>query len=194
MAAPAEIDCTSLVCQDPVTSSKGARTFPICTKAGGAVVWQPRQPLQCPWEPGVFGDDGTATRLNISFSPLPKEVVKELQAFDAWCLEVLAKDSKRLFGSPFDAEEIKRRFQPSLRVHEKTGAVSLRCKLSTTGRSAVRCWDTFRNARTMPDAWTACSITPRIAIKAFWTMGKDGGVAFELTHALLDETTVACPF
>ena len=117
-----------------------------------------------------------------------------MQAFDAWCLEVLAKDSKRLFGSQFDAEEIKRRFQPSLRVHETTGAVSLRCKLSTTGRRAVRCWDTFRNARMMPDAWTACSITPRIAIKAFWTMGKDCGVVFELTHALLDETTVACPF
>ena len=67
-------------------------------------------------------------------------------------METLSAESARLFGTNLDLEEVKRRYQPALRVHEKTGAISLRCKMNLAGRSAVKCWDTFRNPRSLPES------------------------------------------
>jgi len=192
MAAPAEIDTSRLACQDVYTTSKGAKTIPLAYKDGTAVLWQPRQPLAVFWEPSAYNDE-TATRLNISFAPNP-EVEKELQAFDAWCVDTLVAESVRLFGNTATRDEAQRGYQPALRVSEKTGATSLRCKMNTVGRNAVKCWDTFRAPRSLPESWTTCAVTPRIALKGLWVMGKEIGPLLELQHAMLDEATAECPF
>ena len=192
MAAPAEIDTSRLACQDIFTTSKGAKTIPLAYKDGKAVIWQPRQPLAVLWEPSAFNDE-TATRLNISFAPTP-EVTKELQAFDAWCVDTLVLESARLLGKTLDRDEVRRRYQPALRVSEKTGATSLRCKMNTAGRNVVKCWDTFRAPRSLPESWTTCAVTPRVALKGLWVMGKELGPVLELQHAMLDEATAECPF
>ena len=192
MAAPAEIDTSRLACQDIFTTSKGAKTIPLAYKDGSAVLWQPRQPLAVLWEPSAYNDE-TAQRVNISFVPTP-EVTKELQGFDIWCMDTLVQESVRLFGTALDKEELQRRYQPALRTHEKTGTTSLRCKMNISGRNTVKCWDTFRAPRSLPESWTTCAVTPRIAVKGLWVMGKEVGPLLELQHAMLDEATAECPF
>ena len=192
MAAPAEIDTSRLACQDAYTSSKGAKTIPLAYRDGTAVVWQPRQPLAPLWEASAYNDDA-ATRLNISFAPTP-EVTSTLKNFDSWCIDTLVAESTRLFGGTLDKEEVQRRYQPALRTHEKTGTTSLRLKMNTAGRNAVKCWDTFRAPRSLPESWTSCAVTPRIALKGLWVMGKEFGPLFELQHAMIDEATAECPF
>ena len=116
MAAPSEIDTSRLACQDTYTSSKGAKQVPLAYLDGAAVQWQPRTPMSVLWEPSAYNDDA-ATRLNISFAPNP-EVSQELQRFDTWSVETLSEESTRLFGTTLDKEEVHRRYQPALRVHE----------------------------------------------------------------------------
>ena len=120
--------------------------------------------------------------------------MKELQAFDAWSVETLSAESARLFGTNLDLEEVKRRYQPALRVHEKTGTTSIRCKMNLAGRSAVKCWDTFRNPRSLPESWISCAVTPQIALRGYWCMAKECGALLELQHAMLDEAVHECPF
>ena len=192
MVAPATIDTNRLACQDTFTTAKGAKTIPLASRDGAAVQWQPREPMAVLWEPSAYNEP-EATRVNISFSPSP-EALKELKAFDDWSVETLSAESARLFGTNLDLEEVKRRYQPALRVHEKTGATSLRCKMNLAGRSAVKCWDTFRNPRSLPESWTSCAVTPRIALKGYWCMGKECGALLELQHAMLDEAVHECPF
>jgi hypothetical protein len=193
MAASAEIDTSRLRCQDVFVSSRGAKQIPVTHQDGSAVHWQPRgQPLACLWQPSAYNDDA-ATRVNISFAP-SAEMVQQLKQFDDWATATLAGESARLLGGPLDHDEIKRRYQPALRVHEKTGSVSFKCKMNTSGRSAVKCWDTFCKLRPIPEDWTACAVTPRVALKGFWVMGKELGPLFELQHVQLDEAQQACPF
>ncbi len=192
MAAPAEIDTTCLSCADTFTTQKGAKQIPLANADGSAVVWQPKAPLNVLWEPSAFNDP-TATRLNITFSATP-EVEHELHGFDEWSVNTLALESSRLFGQQLSVEELRRRYQPALRVHEQTGAKSLRCKMNTQGRTAVKCWDTFRQPRSLPDSWQQCTVTARIAFKGFWIMAKECGPLLELQHALLDEAPTDCPF
>jgi len=192
MAALSEIDISRLACQDAYVSAKGAKQIPLAYLDGAAVQWQPRTPMSVLWEPSAYNDDA-ATRLNICFAPTP-EVLQQLTLFDQWSIETLSAQSVRLFGTAIDKEEVRRRYQPALRVHEKTGSTSLRCKMNASGRSAVKCWDTFRQPRSLPESWTACACTPRIVVKAFWVMGQEFGPLLELQHATLDEATAKCPF
>lgn len=192
MSAPAEIDTSCLVLQDVCTSAKGAKSIPLLYKDGSSVQWQPREALQVLWEPSAY-QDPDATRVNISFATTPS-LAKQLQAFDEWAVETLAKESARLFGAPLDMEEVRRRYQPAMRVYEKTGSTSLRCKLVLAGRGQVKCWDSFRNPRPMPQEWMNCAVTARITLKGFWCMGKELGPLFLLSHALVDESVAECPF
>ena len=193
MAAPSEIDTSRLACQDTYTSAKGAKQIPLAYLDGAAVQWQPRTPMSVLWEPGAYNDDA-ATRLNICFAQTP-EVLQELKRFDEWSVETLSAQSARLFGgTTLDQEEVRRRYQPALRIHEKTGSTSLRCKVNTSGRNAVKCWDTFRQSRSLPESWTTCACTPRIAVKSYWVMPKEMGPLLELQHAMLDEPMAECPF
>ena len=63
-----------------------------------------------------------------------------LRDFDEWCVDTLAAESARLLGSTLSVEEVRNRFQPTLRTHECSGSQSLRLKMNTAGRAAVRVW------------------------------------------------------
>ena len=66
--------------------------------------------------------------------------------------------------------------------------------MNITGRTAVKCWDTFRKPREQPESWTNCTVTPRIAIRSVWLMGRDMGCTLELQQAMLEEASAECPF
>ena len=191
MAAPATIDTSRLVLQDPVTSQKGARQIPLANRDGSPVVWQPAA-MQCLWQPSAYNDE-TATRLNLSLSPGP-EAVASLEALDAWLVNALGLASSKCLGTQMSTEEVRSRYQSALKCHEASGTRYLRVKVNTTGKAAVRCWDTMRQPRPLPESWTSCSVTARIVVKGIWLMGKDFGLTLDLKDALLDEQPTECPF
>ena len=192
MAAPAEIDISALVLQNVVTTSRGAKQILLSRTDGKPSVWQPKDSLQPAFEASAFGDDN-ATRVNLVFNPTD-EVCAQLARFDTWCKAELTKESARLFGQTLSAEEVERRYQSALRRSEKNGMLSFRVKMNKEGRSAVRCWDTFRQSRAQPTSWVACSVIPRLALRSLWVMNKEVGPVFELTDALIDEASMECPF
>jgi hypothetical protein len=130
----------------------------------------------------------------MSFASPSPEVVKELKKWDDYSVQVLAKESQRLFGTVLSKEDVRTRYQPTLRTYEKTGAVSWRMKMNLSGRNAVKCWDHFRQQRALPESWTSCSVVPRVRISGWWIMGKELGTLMTLDQALIDEASADCPF
>ena len=122
------------------------------------------------------------------------KVLEELRVFDEWSVDILSSESARLFGTKLDREEVGRRYQSALKVQEKTGMSSLRCKVNLLGRNAVRCWDTFCNPRSLPESWRNCKIIPKLHVKGLHVMGRDIGAVIDVTHAVVEELEQHCPF
>ena len=155
-------------------------------------IWQP-PPMSVLWQPQA-SQNAEATRVNICFAPTP-EVSSFVQSFDAWLCTAIAASSQRLLGTQLTVDDVKARYQSPLKTHEASGAQALRVKMNLSGRTAVKCWDTFRRPREQPESWTSLkSVTPRIAIRSIWLMGRDMGCTLELQQAMLEEAPAECPF
>ena len=81
-----------------------------------------------------------------------------------------------------------------LRIHEASGSQSLRLKMNTTGRAAVRIWSPLGVQVCAPQSWSQCSAKCRIRLKGFWLMAKEIGVVAECTDVQLSTAEVECPF
>ena len=191
-SANATIDLASLVLGDVTTTGKGAKQIPLNTVEGEAVVWRPKDDLNVLFEPSAYNQPD-ATRVNLCLSVTPA-VVYCLQDFDSWCVTTLAAQSSKLLGSQLSVEEVRHRFQPTLRTHEASGSQSLRLKMNTAGRAAVRIWSPLGVQVAAPQSRTQCSAQCRIRLKGFWLMAKEIGVVAECTDVQLDQAAAECPF
>ena len=122
-AANANIDTTALSLGEVVVTGKGAKQIPI-SKHGESVIWTPQDALAVLFEPSAY-QQPDATRVNLCLSATPA-VARSLSAFDEWCINTLAAESKRLFGTTLSKDDVRGRFQPMLRTYEATGSQSLR--------------------------------------------------------------------
>ena len=159
-SASASIDLSSLSLGEVVTTGKGAKLIPLSRTGGEAVIWQPRDALTVLFEPSAYNKPD-ATRVNLCFA-----VASSLADFDKWCVANLAAESPRLFGSQLTMEEVASRYQPILRVREATGSQSLRVKISTTGRAAVRIWSPMGAPISAPPSWSQCNAKCRMASRS----------------------------
>ena len=191
-SASAIIDLASLALGELQTTGKGAKQIPLSTIGGEAVIWTPKDALTVLFEPSAYNQPD-ATRVNLCLSVTPA-VVSSLRDFDEWCVNTLAAESPRLLGSVLSAEEVRNRFQPTLRTHEATGSQSLRLKMNTTGRAAVRIWSPVGTQISAPPSWSQCNARCRIRLKGFWIMAKEIGVVAECTDIQLDTAEAECPF
>ena len=91
-------------------------------------------------------------------------------------------------------EEVRNRFQPTLRTHEASGSQSLRLKMNTAGRAVVRVWSPVGTQVSAPPSWLQCSVKCRIRLKGIWIMAKEIGVVAECTDVQLDTAAVECPW
>ena len=121
-------------------------------------------------------------------------VAASLTELDEWCVNTLAAESSRLLGSQLSVEEVRKRFQPTLRTHEASGQQSLRLKMNTTGRAAVRIWNPMGTQISAPESWSQCSAKCRIRLKGCWLMAKEIGVIAECIDVQLDMAEAECPF
>ena len=191
-SANATIDLASLALGDVTTTGKGAKQIPLNTVEGEAVIWRPKDALNVLFEPSAYNAPD-ATRVNLCLSVTPA-VVSCLQDFDNWCVTTLAAQSSKLLGSQLTVEEVRHRFQPTIRIHEASGSQSLRLKMNTTGRAAVRIWSPLGVQVDAPPCWTQCSARCRIRLKGFWMMAKEIGVIAECTDVQLDNAVAECPW
>ena len=152
----ATIDISTLALGDVVTTGKGAKQIPLCTISGEPVIWRPKDALTVLFEPSAYNQPD-ATRVNLCLSVTPA-VGSCLQDFDAWCVTTLAAQSSKLLGSQLSVEEVRHRFQPTLRVHEASGSQSLRLKMNLSGRSALRIWNPMGTQISAPPSWSQCKI------------------------------------
>ena len=188
----ASIDLASLALGEVTTTGKGAKQIPLSTISGEAVIWRPKDALTVLFEPSAYNQPD-ATRVNLCLSVTPS-VVSCLQDFDEWCVTTLAAQSSKLLGSQLTVDEVRHRFQPTLRIHEASGSQSLRLKMNTTGRAAVRIWSPLGVQVCAPQSWSQCSAQCRIRLKGFWLMAKEIGVVAECTDVQLDTAEAECPF
>ena len=191
-SASATIDLASLALGDVTTTGKGAKQIPLNTVEGEPIIWRPKDALNVLFEPSAYNQPD-ATRVNLCLSVSPA-VVSCLQDFDSWCVTTLAAQSSKLLGSQLTVEEVRHRFQPTIRIHEGSGNQSLRLKMNTTGRAAVRIWSPLGVQVAAPPCWTQCSARCRIRLKGFWMMAKDIGVIAECTDVQLDNAVAECPW
>ena len=191
-SASANIDTAALALGDVVTTGKGAKQIPLSTLGGDAVIWKPKDGLTVLFEPSAYNQPD-ATRVNLCLSVTPA-VASCLQDFDEWCVTTLAAQSPRLLGSQLSVEEVRNRYQPTLRVHEASGSQSLRLKMNLSGRSAVRIWNPMGTQVSAPPSWSQCSAKCRIRLKGFWLMAKEIGAVLECMDVQLDTAVAECPF
>ena len=175
----------------PLTvSSKGSQQVQI-SKHDGPLIWQPSEYLDIPLEPSNFSDK-ESSRLNICFVPT-EEIKSCLELFESWCIKTLTKEAKELLGQELTESQIKERFQNSLKTSEK-GWTSFRCKMNIAGKNAVTCWTQDKVKRLLPESWRDCKIMPRLHFKGLYVMGRDVGVVIDVTHAMVEELEMQCPF
>ena len=192
MAAFSEIPLDSLQVGDVFVTGKGAKQIPL-TIDGEPVVWQPKEYLSIPWEPSAFNNP-EATRVNLVFNGTPA-TAESLHALDEWSVNILVERSEKLFGQKISAEDMHKRFQPTVKTHEASGMQSWRAKMNTTGKGATHLWDTFRNSLSSPpDCWTVCTAKCRVRVKGFWIMAREVGVILEAQDVMLDTQAAECPF
>ena len=191
-SASANIDVASLVLGDVVVTGKGAKQIPLSTLGGEPVVWKPKDSLTVLFEPSAYNQPD-ATRVNLCLSVTPA-LVLSLQDFDEWVVTTLAAQSSKLLGSQLSVEEVRNRYQTTLRTHEASGSQSLRLKLNLSGRGAVRVWNPMGAQTSAPPCRAQCSAKVRIRLKGLWLMAKEIGVVAECTDVQLDPPMAECPF
>ena len=159
---------------------------------GEDIVWKPKDTLTVLFEPSAYNQPD-ATRVNLCLSVTPS-IAASLTELDEWFVNTLAAESSRLLGSQLSVEEVRKRFQPTLRTHEASGQQSLRLKMNTSGRSAVRIWNPMGTQISAPSSWSQCSANCRIRLKGLWLMAKEIGVVAGCTDVQLDTAEAECPF
>ena len=156
MAAFSEIPLDGIQVGDVFVTGKGAKQIPL-TIDGEPVLWQPKEYLSIPWEPSAFNNP-EATRVNLVFNGTPA-TVESLRALDDWSVNILAERSEKLFGQKISAEDMQKRFQPTLKTHEASGMQSWRVKMNTQGRGLPV--SGTRSATVCPRLQTAGQSAPR---------------------------------
>ena len=190
-SSSANIDFSSLALGDVATTGKGAKQIPLSI-GGDSVVWKPRDALNVLFEPSAYNQPD-ATRVNLCLSVTPA-VAASLAELDEFCINTLAAESSRLLGSQLSVQDVRNRFQPTLRTHEASGSQSLRLKMNFSGRAAVRIWTPVGKQTAAPPSWSNSSAKCRIRLKGFWLMAREIGLVAECTDVQLDTAQAECPF
>ena len=190
-SSSANINFSSLALGDVVTTGKGAK-HTLLSINGEPVIWKPKDALSVLFEPSAYNQPD-ATRVNLCLSVTPA-VAASLADLEEFCVNTLAAESSRLLGTQLSVQEVRNRFQSTLRTHEASGSQSLRLKMNLSGRAAVRIWTPMGTQTSAPPSWSQCSAKVRIRLKGFWLMAKEIGVVAECTDIQLDTAEAECPF
>ena len=192
-ACSEHLDVTGLSLGDAVLG-KGARICPILGKSGEAVFWRTQPYIDVAYEP-VGYNDPEANRVNLSLRPTPA-VIDAVRNLDNYLIAYIAHHSERVLGKYMYEASVRDRYQSCLKSSDKYPAPVLRCKLTHSGRGAVKIWNADGQPRTAPDSWVYCGARVHLQLKSVYVMagGKEFGPILEVRDVQLAESEQACPF
>ena len=190
MTSTLSVDCLTL--GDPTQTSSGAKIAPFSVNGGPADFILPC--LRVAFEPSAYKEADAATRVNFVFK-VPSSLEDELAPIDKWILDKVTEDSVKFFGKVKTREQLTEIYTPCLKRTEKWGS-QFKVKVNLPGSAnAVRVWDTFKEARSPPEAWTNCLVQPRVRFRHLYFMGNQFGPVIDLADArIMEEPSNECPF
>ena len=144
------------------------------------------------FEPSSYGDDGTATRVNIVFRP-SEAIAADLEQLDAWLLRTAAENSLAWFGKQKSVDQLGESYTPILK-QTKYGP-QFKAKLTLAPPAQTKIWDQQKQVRAAPESWKAASVKPRLHMRGVYFMGAQFGAVMECTDVqILEEAASSCPF
>jgi hypothetical protein len=171
-------------------SSKGAKS--LAFNSPGTPIAATLDPVEVCFEPSSYGDDGTATRVNIVFRP-SEAIAADLEQLDAWLLRTAAENSLAWFGKQKTVQSLEESYTPILK-HTKYGP-QFKAKLNLAPPAQTRIWDQQKQVRGPPESWKGASVKPRLHLRGVYFMGAQFGAVVECTDVqILMEAASSCPF
>ena len=171
-------------------SSKGAKS--LAFNSPGTPIAATLDPVEVCFEPSSYGDDGTATRVNIVFRP-SQEAAADLEQLDLWLLRTAVDNSLAWFGKQKTAEQLEESYTPILKV-TKYGP-QFKAKLNLAQPAQTKIWDQQKQPRAAPETWKGAFVKPRLHLRGIYFMGAQFGAVVECTDVqILEEATSSCPF
>ena len=183
---------------DPQVSSRGAKYALIeNNKLHGdgkirITLGSRDHPSTSPFGVSVYNNED-ATRKNIEFIVTPEEEDK-INSMYAWAIEQLAAKPDKYFKKPLTKPEIIDLFKHPI-IRKGDYPPKFKCKLDTTGKNAVRCWDAQNQRCELPSDLRGYKLIPRICFSHIWFMSKELGFVCLVTDLqILECESQACPF
>ena len=172
------------------TGGKGQKSIPVLF-AGQPYFLTPA-PLHVPFSASAY-QNPEATRLNLAYTPT-EELKQEIDKLDKQIKELLKPRLKEIFGPQADSIAAADEWYQSPLKTNALGYTSLRTKINTEGKNAVRCWNSRREQVPLPTDWSAHKVRPRIWVKNLYVLGREIGLILETCDAQLESITHHCPF
>ena len=149
--------------------------------------------LRCPFGASLW-QDAEGDRKNICFSLDNQAVLEFFERLDQRILELAYEKSKEFFGAQHSMEVLQTLYTPLVRLSSKERYPPVaRAKINLLGRKAVRCYDAAYKPIPIPED-LATDMIPAMLLTHLWFQSKSFGAILEVTHALIAEPQVACPF
>jgi len=183
--------------KDPLTSQRGAKSCPIALDDGSAVIVRlgsKDAPITSPFGASCFGDE-TCPRKTIEFS-LEPERTSEWDAVAEWLRGYLVENAERLMKKKLSRDTIGENLRPPA-VQKGDYPPLLRCKITTTGTHAVRCWDDQGRRIDLPEDLRGVPVVARIHVERLWMMSKEYGLVLTCTDLQIMQNAThgsSCPF
>ena len=149
--------------------------------------------LRCPFGASLW-QEAEGDRKNICFSLDDQAVLEFFERLDQHILELAYEQSKEFFGTQLRMDVLQSLYTPLVRPNKsKDYAPVARAKINLLGRKAVRCYDAAYKPIPIPED-LATDMIPAMLLTHLWFQSKSFGAILEVTHALIAEPQVACPF
>ena len=183
---------------DPQVSSRGAKYALIDNNklhGDGKIritIGTKDNPTSSPFGVSTYNND-EATRKNIEFIVTPEEEAK-VNSMYMWAIEQLAAKPNKYFKKPLTTPEIIDLFKHPI-IRKGDYPPKFKCKLDTTGKNQVRCWDANNQRCELPSDLRGYKLIPRICFNHIWFMSKELGFVCLCTDLQIFESEgQACPF
>ena len=178
---------------EPVTSQRGAKFLPL--KCLGSLVTTHLGtkdcPVRSPFGASCYGDENSI-RKTLEFS-LETEAVREWEEVTKWARSYLQEHSLRLFKKNMTKESIAENFRAPVQQKAEYKPL-LRCKITTAGLNACRCWDQDGKRIELPEDLRNVPVAAKLAVERVWCMSKEMGLVLTVTDLQLCSDPVSCPF
>ena len=149
-------------------------------------------PSTSPFGVSTYNNDD-ATRKNIEFIVTPEEEAK-VNSMYMWAIEQLAAKPEKFFKKQITKNEIIDLFKHPI-IRKGDYPPKFKCKLDTTGKNAVRCWDAQNQRCELPSDLRGYKLIPRICFNHCWFMSKELGFVCLCTDLqILECECQTCPF